>query len=188
MAASVLSESLLHEGFVNVSRLTARTPDGEVSREIEHHGEAAVVLAFDPERRVAALVEVFRFGPLKGGGVPTLIEACAGMIDDGETAETAARREAMEEMGLTLTRLEPIGAFWSTPGVSSEKLHLFLAPFSPEDRTGSGGGDPEEQEGLRPIERRLGDLWRELERGGVTDLKTALLLQALRLRRPQLFE
>lgn len=188
MPSRILSETLLHQGFVNVSRLTARTKDGEVTREVEHHGAAAAVLAYDPDRKVAAVAKVFRFGALKGGGDPVLLEACAGMIDEGEQPEEAARREALEELGLELRELEAVGAFWSTPGVSSERIHLFLARFIPSDRKAEGGGKAEEQEGLEPVEQPLSELWDGLLTGAVADLKTAALLQALRIRRPELFE
>lgn len=187
MTAEILKKEPLHRGFLNVTAVTARTPQGEVRREVEHHGAAAAVLCYDPERRVALVVEVLRFGPLLEGAEATLLEAAAGMIDKGETPEAAAKRELGEELGLTVSALEPVGAVWATPGVSGERLHLFLAAYSSADRTGEGGGKPEEREGLRPLELPLAELWRRLEPGGVTDLKTVALLQALRLRRPELF-
>lgn len=183
----ILMREPLHRGFLNVTALTARTAEGEVRREVEHHGAASAVLCFDPYRRTALMVEVLRFGPLLEGEPPVLLEAAAGMVDAGETPEAAARREVVEEMGLTVTDLEAVGAVWSTPGVSSERLHLFLAAYAAADRMSSGGGKTGEQEGLSAVELPLAELWRRFEAGEVTDLKTVALLQALRLRRPELF-
>lgn len=188
MIFRLIDETPLHSGFLTVSRLQVETDEGVVGREVEDHGPAASVLAYDPERRVAMLVEVLRLGPLKAGADPRVLEAAAGMIDDGETPEAAARREAQEETGLELGDLEPLGAFWSAPGVSSERVWLYLGPYGEADRTSTGGGKPGEQEGLEPQEHPLDELWSRLESGDLPDMKTVLLLQALRLRRPELFE
>ena len=188
MSPTILKREPLYRGFLNLTALTARTEEGEVRREIEHHGAASAVLCYDPERRVALMVRVLRFGPLLEGAEAVLLEAAAGMIDAGETPEAAARREVQEEMGLAITTLEPVAAVWSTPGVSSERIHLFLAPYAASDRTGPGGGKAEEREGLTPVELPLAEAWRRFEAGELTDLKTAALLQALRLRRAELFQ
>jgi len=61
-------------------------------------GEAAVVLPYDPAQDAVLMVEQFR-APLYMGGdrAPWLWQPVAGLVDPGETPETAARREAMEE-------------------------------------------------------------------------------------------
>lgn len=187
MTFRLIDQTPLHSGFLSVWRLRVETDEGVVSREVEDHGPAAAVLAYDPDRCVAMLVEVLRLGPLKAGDQPRVLEAAAGMIDEGEAPEAAARREAQEETGLDLARLEPVGAFWSAPGVSTERVWLYLAPYSQADRTAAGGGKPGEQEGLQPQEHGLAELWRRLNAGDLPDMKTALLLQALRLRKPELF-
>jgi len=71
--------------------------------------------------------------------VGQLEEACAGMIEH-EDAAAAAHREAGEELGIFLRRVELVARIWSSPGVSSERQSLFLAPYSASDRIGSGGG------------------------------------------------
>lgn len=187
MVFRLIDETPLHQGYLTVSRLRVETDEGVVAREVEDHGDAAGVLAYDAERRVALLVEVLRLGPLKAGAEPRVLEAAAGMIDEGETAEEAALREAAEEAGVDLRAAECVGGFWSAPGVSTERVWLYLAPYTEADRTTAGGGKPGEQEGLEPQEHALADLWSRLEAGDLPDMKTALLLQALRLRRPELF-
>ena len=56
------------------------------------------------------------------------------MIDPGEAPEACARREAMEELGVRLETLEPVSRVWSSPGVSSERISLYLAPYGLADR------------------------------------------------------
>jgi ADP-ribose pyrophosphatase len=49
----------------------------------------------------------------------------AGLIDEGETIETAARRELKEETGLTLTRIKQISpALFNTAGLADESVSL----------------------------------------------------------------
>ncbi len=73
------------------------------------------------------------------------------------------------------------------PGVSTERLHLFLAPYRAADRTGEGGGLAEEHENIVVVETALGDLAGMADRGEIEDLKTLALVQSLRLRHPALF-
>jgi nudix-type nucleoside diphosphatase (YffH/AdpP family) len=179
----------VYDGYSKVMKATVRMADGQqVEREIEDHGRAVAFLPYDAERRTGMLVKLFRAPVLHAGGGRELIEAPAGMIDEGETPDLAAHREADEETGLKLHRLEHVGTVWSSPGVSSEMLTLYLAPYSQRDRVGEGGGAPGENEGIEVLELPLAELWRMLERNKIADLKTVTLLMALKLRQPHLFE
>jgi hypothetical protein len=73
------------------------------------------------------------------------------------------------------------------PGISTERMHLFLAPYGPGDRTGAGGGAAGEHENVTVSEMTLAALAAMVDRGELTDLKTFALVQTLRLRRPDLF-
>ena len=123
---------------------------------------------------------------LQAGGEPNLVEAIAGLLDEDDP-ETCARREAMEEAGLRLTALEPVGVIWTSPGYSTERISLFLAPYTAADRVAEGGGLAEESEDIEVLEVGFSDLVDLLERGDITDLKTVTLAQALRIRCPDLF-
>lgn len=183
----VLERRTAHTGYLTVERLRIRLSDGTVVwREVERHGEGAVVLAYDEARRVALLVRQFRAPVFEATADEALTEACAGMIDD-EDAETAARREALEEMGVTLGPLEFVARVWPSPGVSTERHSLFLARYEPADRITAGGGAPGEHEGISVVERSLVSLASDADQGLVTDGKLLTLIFALRLRHPELF-
>lgn len=117
-------------------RFIAALKDGhwEYVRRVKGQG-AAVVLAVTHEREIV-LVEQYRV-PL---GRPCL-ELPAGIVGDEDRQEDAAEtaaRELEEETGFRAARLEPLGDFASSPGLSSETFTLFRA--SSLARTGPGGG------------------------------------------------
>ena len=103
MTPRILTRETVYAGYMTVERLRLRLADGAESvREVESHGDAVAVLPYDAHARTALLVSLFRVPAWLREGREQLEEACAGMIDAGETPEQAARREAMEELGLEL--------------------------------------------------------------------------------------
>jgi ADP-ribose pyrophosphatase len=106
-------------------------------------GEAAVVLPYDPVRDSVMLIEQFRAPVfMTGDPAPWVWEPIAGLLEPGESAETAARREAEEEAGLALEHLEPAGEMYSSTGSSTEYLHLFVGLTDlGGDVAGIGGTD-----------------------------------------------
>ena len=187
--AEIVSSTLQYRGWASLLLANVRLGDGRmVARVIEDHGNAACVLPYDPARRIALLVRQLRTPTLYAAGIATLIEAPAGLIDAGEDGATAATREAMEEVGLRLAALEPIGRVWTMPGVSAERMSLFLGAFTQADRVAQGGGVATEHEDIEVIELPLAELAAMADAGTLTDLKTFTLVQTLRLRRPELFE
>ena len=119
---------------------SVRMPNGRTMRlQIEDHGAAVAVLPYDPVRRTAILVSQFRAPVMHVAGEQHMLEAVAGRLDDDD-AQTAARREAAEEAGSLLEGLELVATAWSMPAASTERLTLFLAPYSARSRVGEGGG------------------------------------------------
>jgi nudix-type nucleoside diphosphatase (YffH/AdpP family) len=183
----IIGARKVREGYITISVLTLADDGGVSEREVASIGHSACVLPYDADRKVALVVRLAR-APLLLEGVETpLIEAPAGMIEPGEDAETAIRREAAEEAGVTLGVLEPVAVCWPSPGVLAERSHLFLARYRLEDRKAAGGGLAEEHEGITVEEAPLAELWRDAEAGRLADMKTLTLLLSLRIRLPELF-
>lgn len=114
---------LLQTRRFRVERLVERAADGSTrDREvIVHPGSVVVVPLVTPER--VCLVEVVRIAVGR-----TLLELPAGTLDkDGEDVAAAAGRELAEETGYRAGRIEPAGAFWMSPGILHERMHLFVA-------------------------------------------------------------
>jgi nudix-type nucleoside diphosphatase (YffH/AdpP family) len=189
MRPQILRRETVYAGYATLERVLVRMPGGEeVWREVQSHGHAVAVLPYDPARRVAYTVRLHRIPVMICGGADPLEEACAGMIDAADEGPAqAARREALEELGLRLGELEALGLVWTSPGIVAESCHLFLAPVTVADRVAPGGGAPGEHEGIEVRERSLADLAEAADGGTILDAKLLLLVQTLRLRRPDLF-
>lgn len=184
---AIIATHAIYEGWSSLVKLTIRLPDGRtIDREVEHHGNAVAVLPYDAARGKAMLVRQFRAPVLYRAGPAALLEAPAGLLDEVDP-EACARREAQEEVGLHLQAVERVGGVWASPGVSTEFMHLYLAPYTEGDRQSKGGGLAEEHEEIEVVEMALVELWRMAEQGEIIDLKTLVLVQALRIRHPELW-
>lgn len=185
--AEITSTEIVYSRWARMILATIRLPDGQsTKRDIEDHGEAAMVLPYDPARRLALVIRQFRTPPRFVGTDGMILEAAAGRLE-GEEAEACARREAMEEVGVRLSVLEPVARAWTMPALSTERVSLFLAPYSEADRVAKGGGLAEEHEEITVMEVPLAELARLADSGEPIDLKLLLLVQTLRLRRPDCF-
>ena len=173
----------VYQGDLTLMLATFAGDDGETfTREIAHHGRAACVLPYDPKRRVALMINLPRAPVIWAGGPPELLEAPAGRVENEDPEETAIR-EALEDCGVVLRRLEPIGSPFASPGTSSERVDLFLAAYSAKDLKASG-----EDETIAIQEVPLALLWTWVEQRRIEDLKSLALILALRVRQPELFE
>lgn len=124
-----------------------------LKRGVLRSGDGAVVLPYDPKTDRLMLIQQWRVGPwARGDAQPWCLEPVAGRIDPGSTAEETARREAIEEAGVTLGRIETIGGFYSTPGCLDEVLFYFAgeADLSAR-RSGEVFGLPHEGENIRTV-------------------------------------
>ena len=177
----------VHSGWLDLHLVELTNPDGSTyDRYVEDHGRAAAVLPYNPKTRMALLVTMPR-AALRFAGGGDVLEAPAGLIDDGETALESARRELVEEAGLDVEDLEPAGAILTSPGISTERIDLFLAAYDDAQRTGAGGGLDGENENITVVEMPLAELWTLMESDVAADAKTRVLVQTLRIRRPDLF-
>lgn len=176
-----------HQGWASLFIASILGPNGEVfRREIEEHGQAVGLLPYDPERRLALLIRQFRAPLFHATGETEFLECPAGLLDKPDP-EAEGKRELWEEIGLRASRLERVTTAWMMPGLSTERIHLFLVPFSAEERQGKGGGLATEHERITSVEVALAELARMADDGRLTDMKTLFLVQTLRLRRPELF-
>jgi len=186
MPPEIIATQTLHQGWCRLFRVRLRVEGAEVEREVEDHGRAVAVLPYDPARRVALMIRLLRAPVLLTAGLAELLEVPAGLLDESDPAETA-RRELREETGLHIRELQAVGSVWTSPGISTERMELYLARYCEADRLGSGGGLTSENENITVEEVSLADLWAKVDAGEIRDMKTLTLILMLHAREPQLF-
>lgn len=121
----VASEDVYRADWVMALRLDELRPPGSgasFERLVLEHPGAVIVLAVDDRRRAYCLWQ-YRHPARR-----RFVELPAGLLDaEDESAEDTARRELREEAGLEAGRWTRLGSTWSSPGISSEVMHFFLA-------------------------------------------------------------
>ena len=122
----LVGSRLVYEGKIiklRVDTVSVDRPGGpvEATREVVEHAAAVVIVPVTSEGDVL-LVRQHRWSTGE-----TLLEAPAGGVEDGESAETTAHRELREETGHGAERLFRLGGYWMAPGWATEYMHAFLA-------------------------------------------------------------
>jgi len=123
-----ISSKRVYSGkVISVDLDSVRFPNGEVGdlEMVRHPGASAVVPFLDPldipDPRVL-LIRQYRYAT--NGYV---YEIPAGRLDDGEAPRDCAARELREETGYSAAELTPLTTFYTTPGFTDERIHLFMA-------------------------------------------------------------
>ncbi|MCU7553025.1 ADP-ribose diphosphatase [Alteromonas sp. ASW11-19] len=148
----ILSVEPLYDGFFKMQQYTFRHKlfaggwSDEVKREIFERGHAVAVLPYDPVQQEFVLIEQVRIGALATSSSPWLIEIIAGIIDTGETPEAVCHRESEEEAGITLSHLTRACSYLSSPGGTTERLHVFMAKTDATTAEGVHGLDNESED------------------------------------------
>jgi ADP-ribose pyrophosphatase len=148
---------------------TVRFPDGSTGEleMIRHPGASAVVpflsdpLGEDPQ---VLLIRQYRYA-----ADDYVYEIPAGRLNSGEAPEECAARELKEETGCTADKLEHLFSFFTTPGFTDERIHVFLA-------TGLVPGETkhESDEFLEVRPMLLSRALEMVQSGEIVDAKTAL--------------
>lgn len=166
--------AIVYEGRVfSVETGRRRFPNGQEHEvEIVRHAPSVVLIPVEDDGRVL-IVKQYR-APLDR----ETWEFPAGRLNEGESAEAAARRECEEEIGLVPHRLEKLQALYPAPGFCDEELIFFRVsdlrlppPDSPHQ--------PDEDEDITTRTLPIAEARAMLERGEIVDLKTAYALTLL---------
>lgn len=189
----IIKREIVYRGFFQLERYTLRHSlyaggmSGSLVRELLERGHAAAVLPYDPVRDEVILVEQFRIGALDLPEGAWVREIVAGIIEPGETAEDVVRREAREEAGCVIERLEFISRYLVSPGGSSEQITLFCGKV---DSSRSGGlfGIAAEHEDIRAMAVPSAQAMELLSKGGIPSATPIIALQWLAANRERLRE
>ena len=130
-------------------------------REIVHHpGGACILPLFD--NGDICLVRQFRYAFGE-----ELWELPAGKLEKGEDPFEAAKRELLEECGLTADRYIDLGVLYPTVGYCTEKIYIWAAVGLHQNQS-----RPDEGEFLTPQCIPLDQAYRMVMAGQIEDAKT----------------
>lgn len=186
----VSAAQALADGFRPYERygVVLRHGDGSSfrqTRDVLRGGAVVGVLAFDVERDLVVLMHQFRLPAHLATGRGEMVEIVAGRVEDGEAAEDAARRECVEEIGLSPRALLPMLSFLPTPGLTDEAARLFLGLVDSAGLPERGGAESE-VEITHPFVLPLDDAIRALSEGCFANGYLIIALQWLALNRARL--
>lgn len=181
-----IARESLYKGFFSLDlyrfrhRLFNGEMSGEVRREIFERGHAAVLLPFDPVRDEVVLVEQIRIAAYDTSRTPWLLEMVAGMIEEGESPEDVARREAVEEAGLDVGRVTEVLSYLASPGGTSERLTILVGEVDAATAKGIHGlADENEDIRVHVVSREQAYQW--VEEGKIDNAASIIALQWLQL-------
>ncbi|MFM2480386.1 ADP-ribose diphosphatase [Celerinatantimonas sp. YJH-8] len=151
------------------------------SREVLERGHAAAVLLYDPKLDQVVMVEQFRVGAYPTASSPWQLELVAGMLDkEGEDPEAVARREAGEEAGIRLGRVEKLYSYYPSAGGMTERIHLYIAQVDASQAGGIHGLASENEDILVHVLDRC-DAMSLIESGRIDNAAALIALQWLAL-------
>ncbi len=157
------SVKLVDGKLLHAFRDHVETPSGvESVREwIDHPGAAAVVPLFADGSTL--LVRQFRYPTGR-----SFLELPAGKRDAGDGPEATARRELLEETGLSAAKLTPLGPLFPGIGYSNEVIWFFLA----EQLSESSTQNLDVGESVQPVRFPFAEAVARAQRGELGDMKT----------------
>jgi ADP-ribose pyrophosphatase len=166
------SEQVYKDEFVEFWVDECVKPDGEPGRRATLRMLPGVSVLPVGDDGFVYMIRKFRYAVGKES-----VEAVQGAIDEGESAEAAARRELKEELGIEAREMVDLGLVDAVTSQVFSPSRLFLArglTFGEPDREGT--------ELLRPLKLKLEEAVRMVEDGEVTQSTTCVLvLKASRL-------
>ncbi|WP_069211951.1 ADP-ribose diphosphatase [Vibrio anguillarum] len=186
----VISKETLFQGFFRMVkyRFKHKLFEGgwseEIEREIFERGHAAAMLPYDPARDEVVIIEQIRVGALEHAH-PWQLEIIAGVIDPNETSEQVIRREAMEEAGIEVNRIEKISSYYPSSGGCSELLDVFVGEIDATQAKGVHGLDYEGEDIKVHVMSRE-EAYRLVKNGQIENGASIIALQWLELNYQQL--
>ena len=158
------SRLVYQTSFIQVRHDVIKNPgDAAHQWDVVLHPGGVAVVAIDEKNQVV-LVEQWRHAIER-----VTLELPAGLIDSGEDLEVCAQRELQEEAGFKAGRLRYLGGYFSSPGIFTEYVHLFLATELVPSRLHA-----EDTEGIDVRFVPLKEALEMVANGTICDAKTAL--------------
>ena len=146
-------------------------------REAYDRGNGSTILLYSSAKQSVILTRQFRLPTFVSGNTDgMLVEACAGLLEE-HNAEDCIKKEAEEETGYKIDKVEKIFEAYMSPGSVTEVLHFFVAEYSEAMKVSEGGGLEDEHEDIEVLELSFDDAYTMISSGEIKDAKTIMLLQ-----------
>lgn len=147
-----------------------------VQREVFERGHAVAVLAYDKHLAEFVLIEQFRYPAIATSDHPWMIEIIAGIIEPGEEEEDVCKREALEEAGVKLFNVTKALTYLSSPGGTTERLHIYMAEVDASTASGIHGLEHEAEDiKVLRVPEKQAIQW--LEQGKIDNAAAIIALQ-----------
>ncbi len=123
MGDKLIGQELAFKGKIfEVYRETWKTETGKtIKRDVCHHKTAVSALPITKKNTVF-LVKQMRHAIRE-----SLLEIPAGLVEEGERPEDSLKRELIEETGCVTKKIRKLSVYYSSPGFTDEKIHLYIA-------------------------------------------------------------
>ena len=159
----LLSSRRVFKGRIVGLRVDAvELPNGlKAVREVVEHRPAVVVVPIDAEGNLL-LVRQFRYPVGRD-----VLEAPAGIVEEGESPKECAARELQEAIGFASGDLRELGGFWSSPGFTAEYMYAYVARELTPSRL---EGDPDEDIEVERLS--VTEAMKAIREGDLRDAKT----------------
>ncbi|MBF8149973.1 NUDIX domain-containing protein [Winogradskyella sp. F6397] len=149
-----------------------------LSRECYNRGNGAAILLYNPEKRTVILTKQFRMPAYENNNTDGMsIEACAGAIDNNDSALETIIRETEEEVGYKINDAEQVLTAYTSPGALTEKMFLFVAAYNENMKIAKGGGLDSEDEEIDILELPFSKVIEMITNEEIIDAKTIMLVQ-----------
>lgn len=146
-------------------------------RESYDRGNGACILLYNKQRGTVILTRQFRMPTyVNGNENGMMIEVCAGVLD-GANPEDRIKKEAEEETGYRIEKVEKVLEAYTSPGAVTEIMHFFIGQYDATMKIGTGGGAEDETENIEVLEYSFDKAMAMVRTGEIKDVKTILLLQ-----------
>jgi ADP-ribose pyrophosphatase len=162
MDLELIEKQVLYDGHRIRLEMHHLLKDGQrLAKEVCVHPGAVVILPLlDAQTLVLIRNRRYAVGRI-------LVELPAGTLEKGEDAINCAGRELLEETGYLAKRIKPMRSFYSSPGILTEKMHVFLA-YDLQKQT----QDLQEDEDIQVLTATLGEAIEMIHQGEIEDAKT----------------
>ncbi len=161
-------------------------PSGEwvnQSRESYDRGNGATILLYNTHKKTVILIKQFRMPSyVNGNNSGVMIETCAGLLD-GDSPEVCVKKEALEETGIKIDKVQKVFEAYMSPGAVTEIIHFFIGAYNDKMKIALGGGIDDEHEDIEILEIHYEHALRMISKGEIKDAKTIMLLQYMALNK-----